>query len=229
MGTDIVGSSFGNWKVIYFYGNDKNQKNKLFLCRCSCGKEKVIRGTTLLNGNSKSCGCLRKKLAREKGTKHGMFGTKFYYTWRGIKQRCNDTKQKYFKDYGGRGITYDPRWNDFLEFKKDMYQSYVFAKKEYRKVLSKNNPLSIERKDVNDNYYKENCCWIPMSEQHGNTRTNRLFEAISPNGIKKISRNQKKFAEKHNLNKGSINSCLMGREKSTGGWRFKFIEEEHHI
>jgi hypothetical protein len=31
-----------------------------WFCRCDCGTEKVICGTTLRRGNSKSCGCLKK-------------------------------------------------------------------------------------------------------------------------------------------------------------------------
>lgn len=33
---------------------------------------------------------------------------------------------------------------------------------------------SIERMNVNGNYCKENCCWIPKSKQNNNKRTTRL-------------------------------------------------------
>ena len=45
-------------------------------CRCDCGKEIVIRGVSLRNGNTKSCGCLQKDFAKstainEVGNRHG--------------------------------------------------------------------------------------------------------------------------------------------------------------
>lgn len=30
-----------------------------WLCKCDCGSEKIITGTVLLSGHTKSCGCLR--------------------------------------------------------------------------------------------------------------------------------------------------------------------------
>ena len=33
-------------------------KNVQWLCKCSCGKEVVVKGAHLRNGNTKSCGCL---------------------------------------------------------------------------------------------------------------------------------------------------------------------------
>lgn len=45
-------------------------------CRCDCGKEVVVRGTSLRNGNTRSCGCLQKDFAKttainEIGNKYG--------------------------------------------------------------------------------------------------------------------------------------------------------------
>ena len=40
-------------------------KNSQWLCRCDCGKEKVIRGNSLTTGNTKSCGCLNSEVHRD--------------------------------------------------------------------------------------------------------------------------------------------------------------------
>jgi hypothetical protein len=42
-------------------------------CRCDCGKETIVCGTSLRNGNTKSCGCLRRGAPRknEMGHKYG--------------------------------------------------------------------------------------------------------------------------------------------------------------
>ena len=59
---DLTGQKFGRLTIIKRnYPNDKFGKIN-WLCKCECGKEKVVVGNNLKNGNSKSCGCLRKEL-----------------------------------------------------------------------------------------------------------------------------------------------------------------------
>lgn len=47
---DLTNKEFGEWKVIKYI------KHGYWLCRCSCGQEKEVKGTHLLSGASKSCG-----------------------------------------------------------------------------------------------------------------------------------------------------------------------------
>lgn len=44
----------------------KTSIRKFFVCSCSCGNEVSVASNSLANGNTKSCGCLRKELLREK-------------------------------------------------------------------------------------------------------------------------------------------------------------------
>jgi hypothetical protein len=46
--------------------------------------------------------------------------TKGYGSWKAMRRRCNDPKHERYHDYGGRGIDYDPRWNDFKTFCADV-------------------------------------------------------------------------------------------------------------
>lgn len=39
-----------------------------------------------------------------------------YYSWSGAKARCRDPKSKSWPNYGGRGITFAPEWDDFRVF-----------------------------------------------------------------------------------------------------------------
>src|SRR5258708_4251946 len=41
---------------------------------------------------------------------HGMTDTSTYITWREIKQRCANKRNKAYPYYGGRGITYCKEW-----------------------------------------------------------------------------------------------------------------------
>lgn len=94
--------------------------------------------------------------------KHGMYKTRPYRTWSHLKGRCNNKNDKNYHNYGGRGITYDPRWETFEGFWKDMKDGY------------KDN-LTIDRIDNNGNYCKKNCRWISWKQQAYNRRTNRLL------------------------------------------------------
>jgi hypothetical protein len=62
------------------------------------------------------------------------------------------------------------------------------------------------------------------AEQQANTRKNKLFKAISLEGIEYISKNQCEFARDYNLIQGNINACLKKRFKTHKGWKFEYIE-----
>ena len=54
---DLTGHTFGYWIVLGFSHNNK-YKQPYWLCKCVCGKEKAVVGSSLRAGESKSCGCL---------------------------------------------------------------------------------------------------------------------------------------------------------------------------
>lgn len=56
---DLTGKKFGKLIVIKrSYPNSKTNHSR-WLCKCECGNEKIINQTSLVTGNTKSCGCLR--------------------------------------------------------------------------------------------------------------------------------------------------------------------------
>lgn len=76
---DITGQKFGRWTVMNI--TDKRTKNRTIIwhCKCECGNEKDVDGYTLKSGQSKSCGCLNKELAAERGraTRIDLTGQRF--------------------------------------------------------------------------------------------------------------------------------------------------------
>ncbi len=72
---DLTGQRFGRWTVIKrsgskMYGEPGASTSfPLWLCRCDCGTEAIVMGENLKRGRSKSCGCLRDELARERRRK----------------------------------------------------------------------------------------------------------------------------------------------------------------
>lgn len=102
---------------------------------------------------------------------HKMTGTKQYRSWKSMKDRCLNAKSKPYKNYGGRGIKIDNSWIDSFEsFWHDMNDGYIHG-------------YTLERIDVNGNYTKENCKWIPKIEQAKNRRTSNK---ITFNGVEMI-------------------------------------------
>lgn len=56
---DLTGEIFGELKVIKYIKKNKHGK-AIWLCICSCGKEKEIVANNLLSGKTRSCGHIRK-------------------------------------------------------------------------------------------------------------------------------------------------------------------------
>lgn len=215
---NIINERYGRLVVKEYKGVSKNQKS-IWLCKCDCGNEKLIVSGSLINKVTKSCGCLLKENAIKLKYSHGFCGTKFYKIWMDMKDRCRRKTRKDYKHYGGRGITYDSKWENFLGFHEDMYFSYRYA--QINKGIKK---PSIERKNVNGNYNKENCTWIPLKDQHYNTRRNKWFKATSPDGIEHLSKIQSKFAIDNKLSENKINGCLRNSfNKSHKGWQFEYV------
>ena len=152
---------------------------------------------------------------------HGMTNTKFYKIWTGMRKRCFKAYDKSYKNYGGRGITVCEHWLNFENFKDDMYESYLNHCEKYGE-----KETTIERKNINGNYEPINCIWITTKEQHSNTRKNRQFKAISPQGKCFYSINQHNFAKLFGLSQGNINKCLNNnpKYKTVNGWSFEYID-----
>jgi hypothetical protein len=57
---NLVDQTFYELTVIKYVGKDeKTNKRHLWLCRCSCGNEKILKSEDFKSGHTKSCGCLK--------------------------------------------------------------------------------------------------------------------------------------------------------------------------
>lgn len=98
--------------------------------------------------------------------KHGGAQTRLYKVWVGMRRRCFNPEYPKFEDYGARGITICPAWEDFAVFRMWALSH------DYKEGLT------IERRDNNGNYSPENCSWIPGNMQQRNRRMNRFVTAF---------------------------------------------------
>lgn len=83
--------------------------------------------------------------------------------WKGMKQRCDNPKRKDYAYYGGRGISYDPKWSTLSGFLADMGD---------RPSLKH----TLDRIDSNKGYSKDNCRWATRSQQARNQRNNIIVD-----------------------------------------------------
>ena len=164
---NLIDQIFDRLEVKEFVGTKNG--TALWLCVCKCGEEKIISREALRSKNTKSCGCLSREIRKELGKnniKHGMAKrgamSSEYNIRRSMISRCYNPRNKAYGNYGGRGITVCQEWLDSPRtFFIDMGP--------------KPKGLTLERKDNNLGYSKNNCIWATPLEQANNTRRNKFY------------------------------------------------------
>ena len=173
---DLTGQRFGRLVVLYEDPIRAKAGGVQWVCQCDCGNKVTVRSSCLLQGYTKSCGCLRIDIAKEHCPKpmfgdrnpayrHGHMKTRIYSIWQGMKKRCYEAKQINFMYYGGRGVTVCDEWkNSFKAFYKWAVSNG------YR------NDLTLDRIDPNGHYCPGNCRWVSWSVQNKNKRAKKATE-----------------------------------------------------
>lgn len=100
----------------------------------------------------------------KRGPNKGYSNSPTYRIWQGIGKRCYRPQASNYHLYGGRGIRFCTRWENFENFLSDMGER---PSSEY----------SLERRDYNGHYTPQNCRWATVLEQAGNKRNNRMITA----------------------------------------------------
>jgi hypothetical protein len=118
-----------------------------------------------------------------------------------MRRRCSKPNRAGYKNYGGRGITVCPEWdNAFVVF-------YNWAMDN-----GYNDNLTIERVDVNRGYCPGNCKWIPKSLQNHNLRTTLKISAFGI--LKDAWWWSEKTGLRYNCIRDRITYCKMSAEQA---------------
>ncbi len=157
----LIGQRFGRL-VITAPGPKRESGEARWCCRCDCGQERLVGGTSLRKGHTVSCGCFGRERVSIAKTTHGQTRGKrspLYRLWMQMRVRCKRP------GYLILGVRICARWDSFELFAADMV-----------KLGPKPSPHhSLDRKNNNGHYEPSNVRWATPSEQHRNKRNNRLL------------------------------------------------------
>jgi len=73
---NIIGKKFNRLTVLKKVDAGKYQYK--YLCQCKCGNKKIIQSTSIVQGTTKSCGCIKTEMLVKKNYKHGQSHTSAY-------------------------------------------------------------------------------------------------------------------------------------------------------
>ncbi len=158
---DLKGKRFG--RLLVLYQGDRIGGKIGWICQCDCGNKKLIAGGNLTKGLSRSCGCLRKEMMREKATTHNLSGSKLYYIHNNMKRRCYEPTNDHYKWYGAENKGVCEEW-----LGKDGFKNFA----DWALTNGYEDGLEIDRKNNSKGYSPDNCRWVTPKQNCRNKRNN---------------------------------------------------------
>lgn len=171
---DFTGRVYGELTVLNLDHRD-NKRRSFWKCRCSCGKIKIISGSSLKSGRTISCGHIKTSKLIKYNTTHGLSNNSAYYCWQDMVHRVTHPADSGFIKYTStiQGKLIEDDWalspKPFLDYIGER------PSKEY----------SIDRIDPTKGYVRGNVRWATKHEQAINKipspKSNTGFTGVSYN------------------------------------------------
>lgn len=164
---DLTGEKYGLLTVLY--RGDNILGRSAWVCKCECGNEKLIRGDSMKQGGTTSCGCVVRAIASQRmremhadpdyvtaNKSHGMSNTPTYTAYRSMLNSCYNSNLAVYKFYGAKGVTVCESWREgFNQFLADVGER-------------PSEDFTLQRKDKQGNYTPDNVHWaLGGTQQRG--------------------------------------------------------------
>ena len=143
-----------------------------------------------------------------------------------LHDRCNNKSHKEYKNYGGRGVSYDPKWSSVAGFIDDVDKIDGWNEE---KFISHGLQLDKDIKYAGNKVYsKDTCMWVSRQENMQiqpsrqipfyaiNRETLEVYKGFSPTI----------FSKKYNLNRSVSYGVLKGKKHFSGDWKLWYITED---
>jgi hypothetical protein len=182
---DLTGMKFNKITFIKYIRNDKFGK-ALWLCKCYCGKEKILNASAIKAGLTTSCGC-NKRISLSKG--YGDISGAF---WHKLERSALSRDFEFT-------ITVNEAWEIYLKQNKKCAISGVDLIMYPNNDRSRIQTASPDRINSSKGYIKENFQWV-------HKRINRIKNILSTDElmfwVDKIHKNNKNYRiKKFDVNK----------------------------
>ena len=145
--------------------------------------------------------------------KHGMSGTPEYCAFIDAKKRCNNSNNKNYHYYGGRGIEF--RFASFQEF---IAEIGARPSKDY----------SLDRINNDGHYEVGNVKWSMQSGQLRNRRSwtghgGKHYLVTFPDGTQKRVYNMAIFCKQHDLDNSHMSKVITGKINTHKGYKAELV------
>lgn len=187
---DLTGQVFGRLTVLERV-KSTSTNYAIWMCKCSCGKTKIVRSCHLRSGTTTSCGCYQKEIASKVNSTHNSSKTRIYNEWSHMKKRCYWKNYKGRKYYADKGIEVCDEWKNSFETFKNWALNNGYS-----------DDLTLDRIDINKNYEPGNCRWTNKFVQSNNRSINRIVEYHGEKGV------YEGMCRKLNVNQTTIRSRM---------------------
>lgn len=137
------GNIFTRWTVLCL-AEKGSFWHTAYSCVCDCGTMRIVEGTSLTSGNSKSCGCLCRDRSRTRLRKrpYGVLYNRLLYTGELTERDVSISYEEFLR---------------FVEIKSCEYCGQTIIWKEFAQHKRSGGAYNLDRKDNSLDYTIENC------------------------------------------------------------------------
>lgn len=160
------GTKFGRLTVLERLENKivETKKTKtsipMYLCECDCGNQLEVQGRYLLNGRTKSCGCLKKEnfIHKKKyDVSNSLTNQKLYKIFINWQQKYKQPTNLFKNKVIDKNIKFFPE----LKNEKDPFRSFYNWSMMNGFSLT-NERIYLDRKDYSKDFNFQNCFWTDV-------------------------------------------------------------------